>query len=110
MTDEAPALSRDDVRQEARQILAALNANREHRQRFEEIWRKLWQLAREARAADLPSRNVDGPWSIYYDRVSLLPFLTTDSFRIPIWPASDGRSQPDLAKLLNWAGVPADAR
>jgi hypothetical protein len=111
MTDETPLLSPEAVRDEAREILLAIDASRGHPAAFEDNWRKLWQLLREAKAAYLPGLD-DGPWYLTgpaHREVALgLPTsLTAGSFHVPIWPPEEARSGADLPRLLNWAGVPA---
>ena len=109
MTDETPVLTPEDVRQEAREILRAIDATRHHQPRFEHNWRKLWQLLREARAADLPEPK-DGPWCLgnhaQAGDYGFVPPLIAGNFCVPIWPPQDARFAPDLLGLLNWAGVP----
>ena len=106
MTDEAPSLTRDEVHEEARWILVALDTSRVQPRRFEDNWRKLWQLLREAGAAALVMEDSPGPWVFDHNTDPLSAILIADNFRLPVWPAQDGRSGPELARLLNWAGVP----
>ena len=111
MADDTPALTRDDVREEAGQTLLALDGSRADRGRFEANWRQLWQLAREASAASLATGNATGPWHLDCTTIPLSQMLRADSFRIPIWPSEEMRAGPNLVRLLNWAGVPIpDAR
>ncbi len=111
MTDETPVLNSEDVRREAREILRAIDASRDHPAPFQDNWRKLWQLLREARAAFLPlgGRN-EGPWHFSGgpDREShtSLVRLTAGKFAVAIWPPEEARPGADLPRLLNWAGVP----
>jgi hypothetical protein len=111
MIDETPVLTPEDVREEAREILRAIDSNRAHQGAFEDNWRKLWQLLREAKAAYLPGLS-DGPWYLRShagegERFGLSSSLTAGSFDVPIWPPEAARSAGDLPGLLNWAGVPA---
>ena len=106
MTDEAPSLTRDEVREEAGCVLVALDESRVQPRRFEDNWRKLWQLLREGRAASLATQDSRGPWVFDHDTDPLSSTLVADGFRLHVWPAQDGRSGPELAQLLNWAVVP----
>jgi hypothetical protein len=109
MADQTSPLSKDNVRDEAREILSAIDGSRRHRVAFEANWRRLWQLVREANAARLPSEHSSpGPWQLSGDGDHGDPTssaLTAGRFSLPIWPAG-GRLETDLAGLLNWAGVP----
>ena len=109
MTDDTPVLTPEDVREEAREILRAIDVTRHHQTLFEHNWRKLWQLLREARAADLPGLE-DGPWYLgshaHPGVYGFVPTLIGGNFRIPIWPPQEARFAPNLLGLLNWAGVP----
>jgi hypothetical protein len=113
MTNHVPALTRQNVREEAREILSAIDASRRHREALEDNWRRLWQLVREAKAAYLPflERSNDGPWHLSGDPdrgpYGFHPRLTAGNFVASIWPPEEARSGTDLPKLLNWAGVPA---
>jgi hypothetical protein len=109
LTDETPVLPPEDVREEAREILRAIDASRHHQTVFEDNWRKLWQLLREAKAADLPGSK-HGPWSLgshtHDGEYGFVPTLIAGRFRVPIWPPQQARFASDLLGLLNWAGVP----
>ena len=105
MTDETPSLSKDEVLEEAQGILGALDASRVQPRSFEANWRKLWQLVREASAASLAVQDSPGPWVFDHSTDPRSPILRADTFRLPVWPTNDGRSGPELARLLNWAGV-----
>lgn len=112
VTDEVPALTRDDVRDEARDILTAIAASRDHDAAFEDNWRLLWQLVREANAADLPSRmRAHGPWEISRgsDHHQSVSSLISGDFMVRIWPHDEERAWADLLGLLNWADVLAPA-
>ena len=101
-------LSNEDVREEARQILMAIDKTRGNQAAFEDNWRRLWQLLREANAAHLPGSQ-DGPWSLrnHSDKGSPRPaILAAGHFEVPIWPPEGARRGPDLPGLLNWAQVP----
>ena len=108
MADQTSPLSKDNVRDEAREILSAIDGSRRHRVAFEAHWRRLWQLVREANAARLPSEHSSpGPWQLSSDGDhgdGGSSALTAGEFTLPIWPP-DGRLETDLAGLLNWAGV-----
>lgn len=106
VADEASSLTRDEVREEARWILVALDSTRIQPRRFEKNWRKLWQLLREAGAASFVMEDSRGPWVFDHNTDPLSAILIADNFRLPVWPTQDGRSGPELARLLNWAGVP----
>src|SRR5215207_3845536 len=111
MSNEQSALTRDAVREEAGEALSAIHASRHHRGLFEDNWRKLWQLVREAKAARLPSESpTDGPWHLSRNpdagRYGVSSWLTAGSFVVPVWPPDAPRSPTDLPSLLNWAGVP----
>jgi hypothetical protein len=114
MPDEIPAITREDVREEAYHILSAIAATRRDHRAFEQNWRKLWQLVREARAAYFPLGGLyHGPWRINSDPglSRLSPRLIAVNFMVSIWPAEEQRSGADLLGLLNWAGVlPPDGR
>jgi hypothetical protein len=109
--DGVSALSRPDVLQEAQEIIAALNASRLHRVAFEDNWRKLWQLLREARAACLPfGGSTHGPW--HFSRApeaapagGSLRLMAGNLF-VPIWPTEGFRPGSELPGLLNSVGVP----
>ena len=111
MRDRGPALTRDNVREEARDILSALDATRSDSDAFENNWRKLWQLVREAKAAFLPTRDPNhGPWHLNND-LDQRPHgesskLTAGTFVVSIWPRDQAGLGADLPGLLNWAGVP----
>jgi hypothetical protein len=110
--DQVPALTRDNVREEAREILSAIDASRPHPGAFEDNWRKLWQLVREAKSAYLPfERSSDRPWHLSgdpdHDPDGGVSTLTAGNFVVSIWPPEEARSGADLPRLLNWAGVPA---
>jgi hypothetical protein len=111
MRDQASPLSREDVRQEAGDILSAMDRSRRHQTAFEANWRKLWQLVREARAGYLPFQNSpDGPWHFSTDRSQGVnqgsTTLAAGDFILPVWPSEEPRSSSDLPGLLNWAAVP----
>ena len=106
MGDDQSVLTKQAVREEAREILLALDGSRVDPEKFEDSWRRLWQLAREARAAGLAVQDHNKPWSMDFREDPLPAILVADSFSVPIWPTSEGRLEPDLAGLLNWAGVP----
>jgi hypothetical protein len=115
MADQIPALTRDNVREEAREILSAIEASRSHQGPFEANWRRLWQLVREAKAAYLPwEPSNSGPWHLSGDpdyRRGDLPNLSAGNFVVSIWPPDQAGLGADLPGLLNWAGVPEpDAR
>jgi hypothetical protein len=109
MVDETPVLTPEDIREEAREILIAIDASRHHPTAFENNWRKLWQLMREAKAAFLPGLS-QGPWYLTsqadHGGSGLTPSLAAGGFAVPIWPPQEARSGGDLPGLLNWAGVP----
>jgi hypothetical protein len=111
MADQVPALTRDNVREEAGEILSALEASRPQGV-FEDNWRKLWQLVREAKAAYLPwEPSNDGPWHLSGDPdhgpYEVSQSLTAGTFVVSIWPPDQAGLRADLPGLLNWAGVPA---
>jgi hypothetical protein len=110
--DQVPALTRDNVREEAGEILSALEASPPHQGEFEENWRRLWQLVREAKAAYLPSEpSHGGPWHVSGDLdpgpYGVSSSLTAGAFVVSIWPPDQAGLGADLPGLLNWAGVPA---
>jgi hypothetical protein len=112
MTDESSALTRDDVRKEAREILVILDGSRHHQELFEASWRKLWQLVREADVAGLLlDGGENGAWHFSRrpggGRRGVTPSLQAGNFILPIWPPEEPRCGPHLPTLLNWAGVPA---
>ena len=110
MPDQVPALTRDNVREEAREIISAIDANRFHPGRFEAHWRLLWQLVREAKAAYLPWESSNsGPWHLTQTPESdsgASPNLSAGDFVVAMWPPDHARLGGDLPGLLNWAGVP----
>jgi hypothetical protein len=110
MTDEASLLTRINVREEAREILSAIDASRRQRPAFEAHWRRLWQLAREAEAAYLPPDASDtGPWELRNEGGNgngASSTLTAGDFTVPVWPPEAPRLETHLPGLLNWAGVP----
>ena len=115
MPDQVPALTRDNVREEAREILSAIAASRSHPARLEANWRRLWQLVREAKSAYLPwGSSSPGPWHLCgppEPNHGALPDLTAGNFVVSIWPLDQAGLGGDLPGLLNWAGVPEpDAR
>ena len=110
MTYDAFPLRRDEVREEALNILSAIDASRRDRGAFEKNWRRLWQLVREAKAADI---SLEDPkhdlWHLGNhgdgaDGASAT--LMAGDFTLPVWPPEGPRSRTDLPELLNWAGVP----
>jgi hypothetical protein len=110
MKDQTPSLPIEDVREEAHEILAALDASRSERVVFEGHWRRLWQLVREAKAAGmLHSQAHQGPWGLYrgggLDQSGVAVYLIAGEFMLPIWPPDEPRSGTDLPTLLNWASV-----
>ena len=111
MADQGSALTRDNVREEAREIISAIDASRAHPVRFEAHWRRLWQLVREAKAAYLPWESSNpGPWHLTDTAESdsgASPNLTAGDFMVAMWPPDHARLGGDLPGLLNWAGVPA---
>ena len=113
MKDPTPALPIEDVREEAQEILSALDASRSERVVFEGHWRRLWQLLREAKAAGMFLSQADqGPWHLTIDgNRGEYPaaHLAAGEFMLPIWPPDEPRSGSDLPRLLNWAGVPVPA-
>jgi hypothetical protein len=111
MPDQVPALTRDNVRDEAFEILSAIDASRPQQGAFEAHWRRLWQLVREARAAYLPWwRSSAGPWHISHDPdprpQGTSANLIAGNFVVSIWPPDQAGLGTDLPGLLNWAGVP----
>ena len=111
MSDDSSALTRDDVHQEARQILLTLDESRHQHEPFEANWRKLWQLVREADAAGLLLEDGNGSWHLSQrpggGRRGVTPSLRSGDFILPVWPPEEPRSGAHLPQLLNWAGVPA---
>ncbi len=108
--NETPGFTLDDVRKEAYQILLAIDASRNEQSVYQENWRRLWQLLREANAAYLPVDGTGGPWHLISDPSrgdALTPALVADTFAAPVWPSQPSHSSPALLALLNWAGVPA---
>ena len=114
MTHDAFPLTRDEVREEALTILSAINASRRDRGAFEKNWRRLWQLVREANAANLSLENSDHDlWHLnnFVDGADgASATLVAGEFTLPVWPPEGPRSRTDLQELLNWAGVPILAR
>jgi hypothetical protein len=108
MADQVPALTRDNVRVEAEEILSALEGSQPQRE-FEDNWRKLWQLVREAKASYLPvERSHAGPWHLSEDLDPGVSYsLTAGTFIVSVWPPDQAGLGADLPGLLNWAGVPA---
>ena len=112
MGDQAQTLTRNNIREEAREILSALDTSQLHQAEFEDNWRKLWQLVREAKAAYLPSEpSVGGPWQLGAERdhgpSGVSSSLTAGTFVVLVWPPDQAGLGADLPGLLNWAGVPA---
>lgn len=90
MIDPTSALPIEDVREEAQEILSALDASRSEQVVFEGHWRRLWQLVREAKAAGMRLGHSDeGPWRLAKDgsHGDYGPaHLTAGEFTLPIWP------------------------
>ena len=111
MSDDSSALTRDDVHQEARQLLVTLDGSRNHQEAFKANWRKLWQLVREVDVAGLLLDDGNGSWHFSRrpggGRRGDTPSLRSGEFILPLWPAEEPRSGAHLPQLLNWAGVPA---
>jgi hypothetical protein len=115
MPEQVPALTRDNIRKEAGEIISAIDASRAHPEPFEDNWRRLWQLVREAKAAFLPwDASHRGPWHLSDTPESHSggsPNLRAGDFVLTMWPPDHARLGGDLPGLLNWAGVPQpDAR
>lgn len=110
MPDQGPALTRDNIREEAGEIISAIDVSRAHPEPFEDNWRRLWQLVREAKAAFLPwDASHRGPWRLSGERIGRkggLPNLSAGNFEVSIWPPDQAGLGADLPGLLNWAGVP----
>jgi hypothetical protein len=110
MPDQVPALTRDNIREEAGEIISAIDASRSYTGPFEANWRRLWQLVREAKAAFLPwDASNRGPWHLSGERAVRkggLPSLSAGNFQVSIWPPDQAGLGGDLPGLLNWAGVP----
>ena len=110
MPDQLPALTRDNVREEAGEILSAIDASRAHAEPFQDNWRRLWQLVREAKAAFLPlDVSHRGPWHLSGEPLGArgaLPNLSAGRFEVSIWPLDQAGLGNELPGLLNWAGVP----
>ena len=112
MTGDANPLSREDIRADAVEILSALDASRSDIAAYEENWRRLWQLMREVKTAELAFQEADGkgPWHYQKDGVGGpvkgSAALAAGGFALPVWPPEEPRSPTDLPELLNWAGVP----
>jgi hypothetical protein len=112
MTGDGYPLSREDIRADAVEILSALDASRNDLTAYEENWRRLWQLMREAKTAELTfhETNGGGPWHYQKDGVGGpvkgSAALAGGAFPLPVWPPDEPRSRTELPELLNWAGVP----
>ena len=110
MPDQIPTLTRDNIREEAGEILSAIDSSRAHPGPFQDNWRRLWQLVREAKAAFLPlDASHRGPWHLNGERAGRtggLPTLSAGNFEVSIWPPDQAGLGGDLPGLLNWAGVP----
>jgi len=108
MSDERPVLAPDDVRDEARGLLLAIDASR-GRGAFETGWKNLWQLVREAKAAQVLSAETAGPWHLSSGstqaQIGLPRRLAAGVFSLPLWPSDEPRYANDLPGFLNWAGV-----
>ena len=94
-----------------RRLLLALDASRDVPAAFEDNWRRLWQLLREAKAADVVFEGPYGePWHYQKDGVGspveAPAALAAGDFILPVWPPEEPRSPTALPELLNWAGVP----
>lgn len=111
MTGAGYPLSREVIVGDASEILSALDASRNDGAAYEENWRRLWQLMREAKAASLEFQAPDGgPWHYRRDgaggRSEEFAMLMAGDFALRVWPPEGPRSLTELPELLNWAGVP----
>ena len=108
MNDEPPILTAEEVRQEAFNLLRAIQASRGTQ--IESQWRKLWQLVLEAKAARVPWGDSSGPWHLVgdgdHDGGESVLRLVAGGYVVPLWPPSGFRYAADLPSILNWAGVP----
>ncbi|HEV7365985.1 MAG TPA: hypothetical protein VGN76_09095 [Gemmatimonadales bacterium] len=100
MSDQLPALTRANIREEAREILSAIDTSRSHQAPFQANWRRVWQLVREAKAASVWHLSGDPD-----DGHGVLAHLTAGSFLVSIRPLDQAGLGANLPGLLNWAGV-----
>ena len=111
MPDQLPVLTRENIREEAGEILSALESSQPHQGEFQDNWRRLWQLIREAKAAFLPLEpSHDGPWHVNgvpgHVTQDASRSLSAGDFVVAIWPPDQAGLGADLPGFLNWAGVP----
>ena len=77
MTDDTYPLSREDIRADAVEILSALDASRTDLTAYEDNWRRLWQLMREAKAVGLRERVLRKPFTADCLLIAVTQMLTT---------------------------------